>query len=182
MRARRKQRKRGMEGGKQKEKKKGKEKEKKKSPGVCILHLHLHHFLITITKSTHLPSQVPTTTTLHNATPLPIHLPILIYTRHHFIIPLLHPHLLRKPPLQKPGQLLIQIIAIRHGHRLLSTQRTPILLLVLHHDEAPDAEGVMAGERHGPPLYVHAHGAEVVFYEGDVRQDGCGEGGVEGGG
>lgn len=40
----------------------------------------------------------------------------------------------------------------------------------------------MAGERHGPPLYVHAHGAEVVFYEGDVRQDGCGEGGVEGGG
>ena len=39
-----------------------------------------------------------------------------------------------------------------------------------------------AGEGHGAPLYVHAHGAEVVFYEGDVGEDGCGEGGVEGGG
>ena len=126
--------------------------------GECVhlhhLHCHHHHHhhnlvviavvVIAVVIIVIVITAVPLSP-LHNTTLLPINLPILIHARHNLIIPLLLPDLLGEPPLQKRRQLLIQIIAIRAHDRALPAQRTPILLVVLHHDEAPDAERVVAG-------------------------------------
>jgi hypothetical protein len=47
------------------------------------------------------------------------------------------------------------------------------LLVVLHDDQASDAKGVVAAKFDGPPLEFHAHGARVVVYLWDVREDLC---------
>jgi hypothetical protein len=46
--------------------------------------------------------------------------------------------------------------------RLLTTERTVVLLVVLHDDQAPDTERVSAAELHWPPFDLEAHGARVV--------------------
>ena len=60
---------------------------------------------------------------------------------------------------------------IRRRNALLATERTEMLLVRLHDDQTPDAEGVATAELDGTPLDVHAHGTRVVVDLGYVRED-----------
>ena len=121
-------------------------------------------------KRTCLPTILPPITS-HHATLLLVHLPILVHPRHNLIILLLLLHLIGEPALQKLRHLLIEIIRICIRDRALPAQGAPILRIVLHDDEAADAEDVAAGEPDGPPLEIHAHGARVVLDLGHVGED-----------
>jgi hypothetical protein len=46
-----------------------------------------------------------------------------------------------------------------------------VLLLVLHDDQAANAENVPAAQFDRPPFDLHAHGARVVVDLGDVAED-----------
>lgn len=46
-----------------------------------------------------------------------------------------------------------------------------MLLVVLHDDQAPDAEDVVASELDWAPFDFHTHGAGVVVDLGDVAED-----------
>ena len=46
-----------------------------------------------------------------------------------------------------------------------------MLLVVLHDDQAANAERVATAKLHRPPLYVKAHGARVIIELRNVRQD-----------
>jgi hypothetical protein len=56
---------------------------------------------------------------------------------------------------------------------LLAAERTVVLLVVLHDDQAPDAESMVAAKFYRPPLNLHAHGTRVVVYLRNVREDLC---------
>ena len=47
-----------------------------------------------------------------------------------------------------------------------------MLFICLHNDEAANAEDVPATQFYRPPFELHAHGAGVIVYEGNVRDYG----------
>lgn len=100
---------------------------------------------------------------LHNLTLLLIHLAVLIHPRHELVVLLLRLHLVWEPLLEEVRKFNIQVSCPRYqfvcpptnsrrasltGIRIhdcqLSTQRTLVLFIRLHNDEAADAEDVSA--------------------------------------
>jgi hypothetical protein len=65
-------------------------------------------------------------------------------------------------------------------NRLLAAEGTVVLLVVLHDDQAPDAESMVATEFDRPPLDFHAHGAGIVVDLRDMGQDLCVDFGANG--
>ena len=66
-----------------------------------------------------------------------------------------------------------RLTRIRMENRTFPAKWTVVLFIVLHYDQASDAECVVAAELDRSPLYLHAHGTRVVVDLGHMRQDLC---------
>jgi hypothetical protein len=53
----------------------------------------------------------------------------------------------------------------------LSAERAVVLLIVLHHNEAANAEDVAAAQFDRPPLELSTHGTRVVVNLGDAAEN-----------
>jgi hypothetical protein len=60
-------------------------------------------------------------------------------------------------------------ICVKDGR--FATEWTVVLLVVLHDDQAPDAENVVASKLDRTPFDLHAHGTRVIVDLGDVAKD-----------
>ena len=92
-----------------------------------------------------------------------------------------------EPSFEEYGLLLVQIVcehvssvySRRKGSLTrvggedgrLATKGTIMLLIVLHNNQAADAEGMPAAEFYGPPFDFEAHGTRVIVQLRDMRQN-----------
>ena len=60
---------------------------------------------------------------------------------------------------------------VRIEHRGLTAKWAIVLLVILHHNQAPNAEDVLTAELDRPPLDLHTHRAGVIIDLRDVAQN-----------
>lgn len=118
-----------------------------------------------------------------------VDLAVLVDAGHELVVALFGLDFVWEPFLEEGGHFVVEVVCftlvilnllwcvsigltrVRIEYGRFATEWTVVLLVVLHDDQASNAEDVVASELDRAPFDLHAHGTGVVVDLGDVAQD-----------